>query len=51
VIGAYPGDGTYDLCRGSKAEHERAVTSIPQVPLPDSDPLRGASGPLTRLWR
>ena len=51
VIGAYPKSGTYDLCRGSKAEHDRAVTSIPEVPLPNSDPVHGENGPLTRLWR
>jgi len=50
VIGAYPPAGRYDLCRGSKAEHDRALASIPAVPLPDSDPLYGPNGPLTRLW-
>jgi uncharacterized protein YjlB len=50
VIGAYPKTGRYDLCRGSKAEHDRAVTTIPQVPLPDSDPVFGAEGPLMKLW-
>jgi uncharacterized protein YjlB len=51
VIGAYPKSGRYDLCRGSKAERERAVQTIPKVPLPDSDPVYGAEGPLMRLWR
>jgi uncharacterized protein YjlB len=51
VIGAYPGSGTYDLCRGSKAEHARALASIPKVPLPDSDPVHGKDGPLRQLWR
>ena len=50
VIGAYPTSGRYDLCRGSKAEHDKAVTSIPQVPLPDTDPVFGKQGPLLRLW-
>ena len=44
VIGAYPRTGHYDLCRGSKAEHDKAVLSIPQVPLPDSDPVFGKQG-------
>jgi uncharacterized protein YjlB len=51
VIGAYPKAGRYDLCRGSKAERERALQTIPKVPLPDSDPVFGPKGPLTRLWR
>ena len=51
VIGAYPPDGRYDLCRGSQAEHAKALTLIPQVPLPKTDPVYGAHGPLRRLWR
>lgn len=51
VIGAYPKTGRYDLCRGCKAERDRAVTTIPQVPLPDSDPVFGKDGPLMTLWR
>ena len=51
VVGAYPKSGKYDLCRGSKAEHAKALTSIPKVPLPDADPVHGNDGPLTRLWR
>jgi uncharacterized protein YjlB len=51
VIGTYPKTGQYDLCRGSKAEYAKAVISIPQVPLPDSDPVYGKGGPLLELWR
>jgi uncharacterized protein YjlB len=50
VIGAYPRTGHYDLCRDNKADHDKAVLSIPQVPLPDSDPVFGKQGPLLRLW-
>jgi len=50
VIGAYPPDGRYDLCRGSKAEHAKALSQIPQVPVPKTDPVYGARGPLRRLW-
>jgi uncharacterized protein YjlB len=50
VIGTYPPVGRYDLCRGSKAEHAKALTSIPQVPLPKTDPVFGESGPLLALW-
>jgi uncharacterized protein YjlB len=51
VIGAYPKGGKYDLCRGSKADHAKALMTIPKVPLPDSDPVHGKGGPLTKLWR
>ncbi len=51
VVGAYPPQGRYDLCRGSAAEHARALASIPRVPLPDSDPVYGGGGPLVSLWR
>jgi uncharacterized protein YjlB len=50
VIGAYPRTGRYDLCRGSKAEHAKALASIPSVPVPHSDPVFGNDGPLCRLW-
>jgi uncharacterized protein YjlB len=51
VIGAYPPNGTYDLCRASKAEHDRALAAIANVPLPPTDPVFGPSGPLMKLWR
>jgi len=51
VVGAYPPNGRYDLCRGSKAEHAKAVLAIPQVPLPETDPVFGKAGPLIELWR
>jgi uncharacterized protein YjlB len=51
VIGAYPPQGRYKLCRGGSREHERALASIPQVPLPANDPVYGKDGPLKRLWR
>jgi uncharacterized protein YjlB len=51
VIGAYPGSGRYDLCRGSKAEYAKAIETIPRVPLPKTDPAYGQHGPLMNLWR
>jgi uncharacterized protein YjlB len=51
VVGAYPPQGTYDLCRGGGAEHAKALVSIPQVPLPQTDPVFGANGPLVKLWK
>ena len=40
-----------DICRGSKAEHARAIETIGSVPLPDTDPVYGPDGPLKSLWR
>jgi uncharacterized protein YjlB len=51
VIGTYPPAGRYDLCRGSKAEYAKALISIPQVPLPQRDPVYGENGPLLEFWR
>ena len=51
VIGAYPPDGTYNLCRGDNpAEHDKALTTIPRVPAPETDPVAGKEGPLPKLW-
>ncbi len=50
VIGAYPHSGRYNLCRGSKAEHAKALVTIPKVPKPDSDPVLGKEGALLALW-
>ena len=52
VVGAYPPQGTYNLCRGDNpAERAKALISIPKVPVPDSDPVHGQDGPLVKLWR
>jgi uncharacterized protein YjlB len=51
LIGAYPRAGKYDLCRGSKAERDKAVAAIANVPLPDTDPVVGVDGPLLQIWR
>ncbi len=51
VVGAYPPAGKFDLCRGSKAEHAKAIAAIPQVPNPAADPVFGPKGPLSALWR
>jgi uncharacterized protein YjlB len=51
VVGAYPPSGEYDVCRASKAEHDKALASIPLVPPPNFDPVYGQDGPLTKHWR
>jgi uncharacterized protein YjlB len=52
VIGAYPPDGVYNLCRGDNpTDRERALKTIPKVPAPKHDPVHGVRGPLVDLWR
>ena len=51
IIGAYPrGQHNYDLRRGLAGERPHVDERIGRVPLPDSDPVYGASGPLVREW-
>jgi uncharacterized protein YjlB len=52
VIGAYPPEGTYNLCRGDNpADRDTALVTIPKVPVPENDPVLGKDGPLPMLWR
>jgi uncharacterized protein YjlB len=46
VVGAYPPAGTYNECRGSFQERERAVAAIRRVVVPKQNPLFGALKPL-----
>src|SRR5262245_44906207 len=52
VIGAYPPEGTYNLCRGDNpAERDKARTTTSTVPLPASDAVLVEDGPLPKLLR
>jgi len=52
VIGAYPPEGTYNLCRSDNpADRDTALLTIPRVPVPESDPVLGKDGGLAKLWR
>jgi uncharacterized protein YjlB len=51
VVGAYPPVGSYDECRTSAKEHDRALATIPKVGRPRKDPVYGAAGPLMLSWR
>jgi uncharacterized protein YjlB len=51
VVGAYPPDGTYDECTGWADERTKALKSIPQVPVPERDPVFGLDGALTTAWK
>src|SRR5262249_22951298 len=51
VVGAYPPGPRMDLQRPTPDSHAKALKTIPQVALPQTDPVMGADGPLVRLWR
>ena len=50
VVGAYPPIGTFDVCT-TPEDHKKALVTVPKVAHPRKDPVYGAKGPLTRLWR
>jgi uncharacterized protein YjlB len=49
VVGAYPPSQSWDLCRS--APTRAMIERMERLPFPNSDPVTGASGPLTELWR
>jgi uncharacterized protein YjlB len=51
VVGAYPAGQRWDLCYGKPEERPRVLRNIEHVPLPATDPLHGAGGPLIARWR
>jgi uncharacterized protein YjlB len=50
VVGAYPAGQDWDLCRATSTDCAKALENIPWVPLPQLDPVLGASGPVTICW-
>lgn len=48
VVGAYPPDQDWDMCR--KAPSPDMLRSIEDLGFPHSDPIGGAGGPLLTLW-
>ena len=51
VIGAYPrGQENCDVLTGDEDERPRALDRIRNLPLPETDPLHGARGPLVERW-
>lgn len=51
VVGAYPPGQIWDINSGIEEDHPRVDESIAEVPLPTTDPVYGAEGPLVSLWR
>ena len=48
VIGAYPPDQNWDICR--QAPDSAAQERMDRLPFPKSDPVAGPRGSLPRLW-
>jgi len=48
VVGAYPPDQSWDICRS--APSPTALARMKQLPFPASDPVSGLAGALNKLW-
>jgi uncharacterized protein YjlB len=51
VIGAYPPGLKMHVTLPTPENHRKALITIPQVKLPNTDPVYGADGPMVRLWK
>ncbi|RUT33457.1 cupin domain-containing protein [Paenibacillus zeisoli] len=51
IVGAYPGGMEYNTRRATREDRQKALAEIPQVPIPDTDPVYGSVGPVHTLWR
>ncbi len=49
-VGAYPEGKDYDIKRGDPEDRPETEKNIKEVPLPDTDPVYGNSGPLINNW-
>jgi uncharacterized protein YjlB len=50
VVGAYPPGAKMHVTRPTPENYRKALKTIPDVELPNTDPVMGAEGPLLRLW-
>jgi uncharacterized protein YjlB len=48
VVGAYPPDQNWDICRSEPST--TALARMKELPFPSSDPVSGADGALLKLW-
>lgn len=51
VVGAYPPGPQMQISRPTPENYRLAAQSIPEVALPDTDPVYGSRGPLVELWK
>ncbi|MDG6094256.1 cupin [Acetobacter sp. AN02] len=49
VVGAYPPGQSFDIVRQAPDAAQR--TRLEKLPFPSSDPVQGAGGPVSTLWR
>jgi uncharacterized protein YjlB len=50
IVGAYPPGQVYEIEKPNSAGLDEAIARVKAVPLPESDPVTGRDGALTRLW-
>ena len=50
IVGAYPDGFVVDVRRGQHHERPACLESIASLPVPPSDPVFGAAGPLQEHW-
>jgi len=50
VVGAYPPGPRMQVTLPTPENYRKALVTIPVVGLPNTDPVRGAEGPLVRIW-
>jgi uncharacterized protein YjlB len=48
VVGAYPPNQTWDICRGAPSQSD--LDRMRHIVFPASDPVTGSSGALTKQW-
>ena len=51
IVGAYPEGAHPDTCVPPLPNERKSAAAIARVPLPECDPVFGASGPLFKYWK
>lgn len=51
IVGAYPNGNGYNLKKRDTGVRAQSLAEIQSVPLPESDPVYGDSGPMLQVWK
>jgi uncharacterized protein YjlB len=51
VVGAYPPGPPMQITRPTPENHAKALKTIPEVTVPETDPVTGKNGALVKLWK